>query len=444
MEIERIRTIVGRKCLANTSLVAKGCRRVFDGLYCWPETEPGALATQNCTNEYWRATNKDGLVTKQCNHNSTWFVDPDRESGTNFSQCGGIYIFDNSLSNGTIDPIYETWLPIIKDTAYVGYSVSILSLAMALAIFVNIKRLHCERNKLHVNLFLSFVMRALMFILKDALYVRGTALRNDATYDEDGDAYFNYSWLCRILISVRYYFILSNFTFMLMEGLYLHNLIFLNLFSENHGTTAYCVTGWALPALFITSWMILRALFENTLCWTQKDDKHISLLIDVPVGVTVVINFILFIIIVRVLVLKLHFTSTFIQQRKKYRKLLKSTLILIPLFGIPYILSLVSSFYVHRSKILEVTWLFFDQTFTAFQGLFAALVYCLLNSEVQIEIKRKYCSIKEQNDKEFRRSRTISCNTQQFSLQTNDEPLENVNLFGMADYEPAANENRHK
>lgn len=57
------------------------------------------------------------------------------------------------------------------------------------------------------------------------------------------------------------------------------------------------------------------------------------------------------------------------------------------------------------------------------QGLFAALLYCLLNNEVQIEVKRKYLSLKDRNGKEFRRSRTIS-NTQQFSLQTNEDENE--------------------
>lgn len=59
-----------------------------------------------------------------------------------------------------------------------------------------------------------------------------------------------------------------------------------------------------------------------------------------------------------------------------------------------------------------------------FQGLFAALVYCLLNTEVQIELKRKYSSIKDRTDKEFRRSRTIS-HTQQFILQAKDDSPEN-------------------
>lgn len=136
-----------------------------------------------------------------------------------------------------------------------------------------------------------------------------------------------------------------------------------------------------------------------------------------------------------------------------FRKLLKATLILIPVFGVPYSFSLLMSLYIKKSQILELIWLFLDQTFTAFQvktgnhsfckikislllnqqnflyqlilqGLFAALVYCLLNTEVQIELKRKYSSIKDRTDKEFRRSRTIS-HTQQFILQSKEDSPEN-------------------
>lgn len=109
------------------------------------------------------------------------------------------------------------------------------------------------------------------------------------------------------------------------------------------------------------------------------------------------------------------------QSRIKYKKLIRSTLILLPLFGIPYIISFVLSFYVMDNKTLEIVWLFFDQSFSAFQGLFASLVYCLLNSEVQMELKRKYNSFKDRNNKQFRRSRTIS-HTQQLNDELQEFP----------------------
>ncbi|ENN78809.1 hypothetical protein YQE_04730, partial [Dendroctonus ponderosae] len=141
----------------------------------------------------------------------------------------------------------------------------------------------------------------------------------------------------------------------------------------------------------------------------------------------------------RVLILKINFTSTFTNYKHtKCRKLLKSTLILIPLYGIPYTISLALRFVIHlqRSTSLEMTWMFFDQTFTSFQGLFAALVYCLLNGEVQKEVFRKYNSLVDQTDKEFRRSRTLSTNSQNVCFP-NDDAVENLKLVGIIDEETA-------
>lgn len=106
---------------------------------------------------------------------------------------------------------------------------------------------------------------------------------------------------------------------MLMEGMYLHSLMFLNLFSDNHSIRIYCLLGWGkylymqffnhftnfvikenliiqfslllgLPLFFITPWIVLRILYEDVLCWTQKENLYISLFIDVPIGITVVVS----------------------------------------------------------------------------------------------------------------------------------------------------------
>lgn len=77
-------------------------------------------------------------------------------------------------------------------------------------------------------------------------------------------------------------------------------------------------------------------------------------------------NFVLFAKIINILLVKLN--SMYIQQRKiKYKRLIRSTLILTPIFGVPYIVSILTWYYASTNPTLELTWLFFDQTFTSLQ-----------------------------------------------------------------------------
>lgn len=129
----------------------------------------------------------------------------------------------------------------------------------------------------------------------------------------------------------------------------------------------------------------------------------------------------------RVLFVKL--SSMYVQQtRIKYQKLLKATLTLLPLFGIPYTISLILAIPAKRNPTFEIFWLFFDQAFIAFQGLFASLIYCIFNNEVQVEIVRKYKFFKDRNNGQVkRRNRTISHTTQ---VQLNDE-MQELNIIEM-------------
>ncbi|XP_066146439.1 secretin receptor-like isoform X2 [Euwallacea fornicatus] len=446
-KIEGIRANLRKRCLSMAETVHNGCERVFDEYFCWPETEAGKLASQSCSNKFVKST-KDGFATKQCLDNGTWLVLYENDHWTNLTQCGNVNFYDLEAMEkmNTTIKTRNTWLKYVRYFTFTGYGVSLISLVTAFALFVALKQLHCERNKLHMNVFASYILRAAVYLIKESLFHNGIALAGDITFTENGKIYqINYTWTCKMFVSIHCYCVLSNFIFLLMEGLYLHNLIFLNLFSESHGTNTYCILGWSLPFFFVIPWMILRLIFEDTGCWTRKDDQYIHLLIDVPSYVTVLINLALFKIIVKVLVMKLQFTSTFTHQRRmKYvKKLMKSTLILIPLYGVPFVFSVILSLYINITQseniILELVWILADQTFMSFLGLFAALVYCLLNSDVHKEIIRKYTAVVDQTDKEFRRSRTISSNTQQYFLHNQDDALENLKLFGIVDDDSAKN-----
>lgn len=49
------------------------------------------------------------------------------------------------------------------------------------------RRLHCARNKLHVNLFVSFLMKIILSIIKDGLVVGGATQYLDVAYNEHGE-----------------------------------------------------------------------------------------------------------------------------------------------------------------------------------------------------------------------------------------------------------------
>ena len=71
-----------------------------------------------------------------------------------------------------------------------------------------------------------------------------------------------------------------------------------------------------------------------------------------------------------------------------YRRLAKSTLILIPLFSIYYIAFSVWTpfFKIGIALELELIRLYFEIVWASFQGFVISLIYCFFNAEVRIEV----------------------------------------------------------
>ncbi|ENN78810.1 hypothetical protein YQE_04731, partial [Dendroctonus ponderosae] len=154
------------------------------------------------------------LVTKQCTENGTWYMKKGSERPwTNFSQCGNIHYIDVEATrlNNETNQMCAEWLMLIKDTTNVGYGLSIVALFFALVIFVKLKRLHCERNKLHVNLFTTYVLRALIYFAKNAFFFDGPTLVNDISLvgDQAGPDYVS----TKIQLNVKTYCNLVEFIF---------------------------------------------------------------------------------------------------------------------------------------------------------------------------------------------------------------------------------------
>ncbi|KAH0953335.1 hypothetical protein HN011_003447 [Eciton burchellii] len=376
------------------------CPEIWDTIMCWNSTPPSQLALQQCPS-YVVGCSGQGFASKQCMPNGQWYwSNKTQNMWSNYTECcqsSPVMINTTQEANNSL---IKKYFPILKNISTLGYTTSLFTLIIAFCILVTInlspigrRKLRCPRNILHMHLFASFVMRAFMALLKDILFVSGIGLPNIVI--TSGDHYWlteeENNWHCKMLISLWQYFILANYFWILMEGIYLHNLVFLAFFTDANSSIArYYVSGWGLPVLFILPWVIMRIMYEDTYCWTINEKPFVFLFIRIPIMLSILINFVLFINIVRVLLVKLR--STMLEEMQSYKRWARSTLVLVPLFGVHYAFFIGMSYSIDVNEKVEIVWLFCDQLFASFQGFFVAVLYCFLNGEVRTEMSKIFRS----------------------------------------------------
>uniref|UniRef100_A0A3B4B4A7 G-protein coupled receptors family 2 profile 2 domain-containing protein n=1 Tax=Periophthalmus magnuspinnatus TaxID=409849 RepID=A0A3B4B4A7_9GOBI len=274
------------------------------------------------------------------------------------------YIMDCEYNpNSTMDDTEGEFYSAIKVGYTIGHSVSLISLMVAIIILCVFRKLHCTRNYIHMHLFVSFILKAISVFIKDVvLYDVGEAENCHSTVG------------CKAVMVFFHYGVMASYFWLLVEGLYLHALLAVSFFSERKYFWWYILIGWAISFcifFFHSCWDII----EDSLWW----------IIKTPVLVTILINFFLFICIIRILRQKMNCPDIGRKESNQYTRLAKSTLLLIPLFGINYII-----FAFIPDNINSQVRMVFDLILGSFQGFVVAVLYCFLNGEVQSEIKRKW------------------------------------------------------
>ncbi|XP_074220191.1 parathyroid hormone 2 receptor isoform X3 [Camelus bactrianus] len=275
-----------------------------------------------------------------------------------------------------------------------GYSVSFGSLAVAILIIGYFRRLHCTRNYIHMHLFVSFMLRAASIFVKDRVVhahigvkeLQSLMMQDDLRSSIEVPSVDKSQYIgCKIAVVMFIYFLATNYYWILVEGLYLHSLIFVEFFSDTKYLWGFTLIGWGFPAAFVTAWAVARATLADARCWElSAGDKWIY---QAPILAAIGLNFILFLNTVRVLATKIWETNAVGHDtRKQYRKLAKSTLVLVLVFGVHYIVfvCLPHSFAGLWWEIRMHCELFFN----SFQGFFVSIIYCYCNGEVQSEVKK--------------------------------------------------------
>ncbi|XP_037705469.1 secretin receptor [Choloepus didactylus] len=339
-----------------------GCEGLWDNVSCWPSSVPGQMVEVECPRFLQLLTGRNGTMFRNCTQGgwSETFPRPDLACGLNV----------NDLSNEK----RHAYLLKLKVMYTVGYSSSLVMLLVALSILCAFRRLHCTRNYIHMHLFVSFILRALSNFIKDAVLFSS----------DDATPCGEHRVGCKLAMVFFQYCIVANYAWLLVEGLYLHTLLVISFYSERKCLQGFVALGWGSPAIFVTSWALTRHFLEDAGCWDINANASVWWVIRGPVILSILVNFILFINILRILMKKLRTQETRGNEANHYKRLAKSTLLLIPLFGIHYIV-----FAFSPEDALEIQ-LFFELALGSFQGLVVAIVYCFLNGEVQLEVRRKW------------------------------------------------------
>ncbi|MED6255669.1 hypothetical protein ATANTOWER_013077, partial [Ataeniobius toweri] len=131
-----------------------------------------------------------------------------------------------------------------------------------------------------------------------------------------------------------------------------------------------------VPVFFILLWIGSRVYYEDTECWDNTRDSPYWWIIKGPIVVSIAVNFMLFVNIIRILIQKLNPRLIQFNNSSQYRRLAKSTLLLIPLFGTHYM------FFSFLPDYLNNLRFYIELCLGSFQGLLVAVLYCFLNQEV--------------------------------------------------------------
>uniref|UniRef100_A0AAR5PS78 G-protein coupled receptors family 2 profile 2 domain-containing protein n=1 Tax=Dendroctonus ponderosae TaxID=77166 RepID=A0AAR5PS78_DENPD len=371
------------------------CPVLFDGWSCWPVTEAGMTANQSCP-DFIPGFERANTVSYKCEQDGSWyFHEAYNKTWVNYTSCVN-----------TADLSFRT---IVVSIHCFGYGVSLIALLVSLALLFHFKSLRCVRILIHMNLFASFALNNCLWLLW--YYV---------VFDETAILISNEIW-CIALHRVLYTGLISNYSWMLCEGLYLHTVLVWAFIQQSSLYWWMNVVGWGVPLLTTLIYVPVRAWLgegdELDMCWMR--DFRYDFIQQIPVAATVG----LFLInIVRVVVLKLRRGPANEPSGGASRstlQALRATLLLVPLLGLNFLLTpfrpqggppweyvyeIVSAITMSfQVGTLRGGFSFFNPESGRFQGLCVAVLFCFCNGEVQAQIKRKWRAAR------FRSKRANSC-----------------------------------
>ncbi|PAA70799.1 hypothetical protein BOX15_Mlig029276g1 [Macrostomum lignano] len=359
------------------------CPATWDGLHCINATASGSSTKYGCPT-YLPSANPNNTFSIQCTEDGTWETKTSRGvvwESTNYMSC-----FSNSLLE---------WDIIFKKISLSFYCVSICFLLPAIGIFLGYESLRKQqRVVIHVNLFLALTLDAALSIATTKLYhidVNERSLRSlesaSQAADSEADSVLHSGGIGCILLSVLHRTMQSAmFMWIFVEGFYLHRLL-IRAFDREKSLWTYYVLGWGTAVLINSVYCILRAVLPqfsqlNNRCWIS-DAQPLEWLKDGANLLCILLNVIFFINILRILLKKLNSNPN---DTNNYKRAFKATCILVPLFGLQWLLMMYRQ--DRKVNAAIIAYRIAQATLRGSHGAIVATVFCFANNEVTTLIRK--------------------------------------------------------
>lgn len=347
------------------------CPKTWDGWGCWEEAEAGTDRYIACPG-FLQFVVPSSYAKKSCQANGTWYT---RYNKPNNNKSEG------SWSEWTD---YTTCLDMqrLVTSVYLALSCnacSILFLVPALLIFLVYRSLrHQHRIRLHINFFAALLFANIMSILWDVTVtydrVTSDSLNTTPVLMANGTG-------CKILAFFRLYFKSTTYVWMFCEGFYLHRLIS-NAFRPPKSLSFFYGSGWGVPLFYCVLYVVLRGVYANDSCWANTYG-HLEWIIYTPNFLCLMVNLLFLCNILRVLLTQLQSHPN---EPSNFRRALKATFVLIPLFGVQLFVT------IYRFPTGQPGGAEYEQftvLFTNSQGFFVALIFCFFNGEILRKVRKR-------------------------------------------------------
>ncbi|CAG9825401.1 unnamed protein product [Phaedon cochleariae] len=354
-----------REC-GHTDTTPGYCPEVFDNLLyimlhaelCWPESPPGTTVNHSCPKIPLLGFDPNRMAYKDCLEDGTWFVINNDRQWANYTECVNIEEFE--------------FLTFINRLHVIGYSVSLVALIISLWIFLSFRSLRCTRIRIHTQLFTSFILNNIMWIIWYQEVIPDPEVTKS-----------NPLW-CQILHILKEYFMVANYMWMLCEGLHLHLALVVVFVREERTMKWFFAIGWGIPVVIVIVHNFVRLFVtqDTYLCWLEESSFS-SWFLSIPVLIILILCTIFLINVLRVILTIMHPNSPN-PAPVGMRRAVRAALILIPLFGLQFILLPMIPGNQHP---LFHFYMWLCLVIVPFQGLVCSCLFCFANQDVIQAVK---------------------------------------------------------